>query len=158
MIFAASCATVNSDVAVWRLTPSGLIDSTALPLHQIFGHYMSATATTREKINDVESGSKPARLSRARRTAILKALADPNRFHLLEEIAKAGCPLNCAQARTSLPISPATLSHHIKELENAGLIKIEREGKFHFLSVRPGVLEALIATLDTLARSSCKLG
>ena len=33
-----------------------------------------------------------------RRTAILKALADPRRFELLERIAKAGCPLGCAQA------------------------------------------------------------
>jgi ArsR family transcriptional regulator len=119
---------------------------------------MGTTTTTPQTTDGPESTGRKTRLSRARRTAILKALADPHRFHLLEEIARAGCPLNCAQARTSLPISAATLSHHIKELENAGLIKIEREGKFHFLSVRPGVLEALIATLDSLARSSCKLG
>jgi ArsR family transcriptional regulator, arsenate/arsenite/antimonite-responsive transcriptional repressor len=101
---------------------------------------------------------KTTHLSRARRTAILKAMADPHRFHLLEEIARAGCPLGCAQARSSLAISPATLSHHVKELENAGLITIEREGKFHFLSLRRGVLEALIATLDGLVRPSCKQG
>jgi ArsR family transcriptional regulator len=63
---------------------------------------------------------KPIRLTRARRTAILKALADPRRFELLERIAKAGCPLGCSQALAALPISAATLSHHIKELETAG--------------------------------------
>jgi ArsR family transcriptional regulator, arsenate/arsenite/antimonite-responsive transcriptional repressor len=95
--------------------------------------------------------AKPIRLSRARRTALLKALADPRRFELLEHIAKAACPLGCAQARAALPISAATLSHHIKELETAGLIAVRHEGKFHYLSLRPGVLEALAAVLASLA-------
>jgi ArsR family transcriptional regulator len=90
------------------------------------------------------------RLSPARRTAILKALADPRRFQLLESIAKAGCPLGCAQARAALPISAATLSHHIKELESSGLINVRREGKFHFLTLRPGVLQGLISILRSL--------
>lgn len=94
--------------------------------------------------------AKPPRLTRARRTAILKALADPRRFELLEQIAKAACPLGCAQARASLPISAATLSHHIKELESAGLILVRREGKFHYLSLRPGVLVALASVLASL--------
>jgi ArsR family transcriptional regulator len=98
---------------------------------------------------------KPTRLSRARRTAILKALADPRRFELLERIAKAGCPLGCAQALAALPISAATLSHHIKELETAGLIDVRREGKFHFLTLRPGVLHALADNLAALANPAC---
>jgi ArsR family transcriptional regulator, arsenate/arsenite/antimonite-responsive transcriptional repressor len=99
--------------------------------------------------------SKPMRLSRARRTAILKALADPRRFELLESIARSQCPLSCGQARTALPISAATLSHHIKELETAGIISIRREGKFHYMSLRPGVLEGLAATLSTLGPNAC---
>lgn len=98
---------------------------------------------------------KPARLTRARRTAILKALADPRRFELLERIAKAGCPLGCAQARAALPISAATLSHHIRELETAGLIEVRRDGKFHYLSLRHGVLEALAAQLAALGPAVC---
>ena len=118
----------------------------------------AAATTTPTSTNGRESGGKPVRLSRARRTAILKALADPHRFQLVEQIANSGCPLGCAQARAGLAISPATLSHHVKELDAAGLIKIEREGKFHYLSLRPGGLEALIATIDGLIRPSCKQG
>jgi ArsR family transcriptional regulator len=99
--------------------------------------------------------AKPARLTRTRRAAILKALADPRRFELLEKIAKANCPLGCAQARAELPISAATLSHHIKELETAGLIEVRREGKFHFLSLRPGVLDSLAAHLSGLEQRPC---
>jgi ArsR family transcriptional regulator, arsenate/arsenite/antimonite-responsive transcriptional repressor len=98
---------------------------------------------------------KTARLTSARRTAILKALADPRRFELLERIAKAGCPLGCAEARAALPISAATLSHHIKELETAGLIHVRREGKFHFLTLRPEVLRSLTDHLRTLESDPC---
>lgn len=100
--------------------------------------------------NPRSATARPIRLTRAQRTAVLKALSDPNRFELLERIAKAGCPLGCMEARDALDIAPATLSHHIKELETAGLIEIRREGKYHFLSLRPGVLEAIAATLNTL--------
>ncbi|MGA2216638.1 MAG: helix-turn-helix domain-containing protein [Terracidiphilus sp.] len=99
--------------------------------------------------------AKPTRLTRARRTAILKALADPRRFELLERIAKAGCPLGCAQALQALPIAPATLSHHIKELETSGLIHVRREGKFHFLTLRPGVLKSLADLLTALDAEPC---
>jgi ArsR family transcriptional regulator len=97
-----------------------------------------------------ERPSKPARLTSARRIAILKALADPRRFKLLQSIAEARSPLSCAQARAVLPISAATLSHHIGELEAVGLIQVSCEGKFHFMTLRPGVLESLISALADL--------
>jgi len=87
--------------------------------------------------------------------AILKALADPRRLELLERIAQAGCPVGCMQLRAELPIAAATLSHHIKELESAGLIDVRREGKFHFLSLRQGVLEGVAATLSALGAGNC---
>jgi ArsR family transcriptional regulator len=102
-----------------------------------------------------EIAAKPVRLTHARRAAILKALADPRRFELLERIANAGCPLGCTAARAALPISAATLSHHIKELEAAGLIQVRRQGKFHFLSLKPGVLTALCGSLAALESDPC---
>lgn len=111
---------------------------------------MSAT------VNNESQAPKPVRLSRTRRTAILKALADPRRFELLERIASAQCPMSCSQALAAIPIAPATLSHHIKELESAGIINTRREGKFHFLSLRAGVLEALAAALSELESTPCR--
>lgn len=99
--------------------------------------------------------AKTAKLTRARQTAIFKALADPHRFALLQQVARAGCPLGCSQALTALSISAATLSHHIKELESAGLIDIRREGKFAYLTLRPGVLQSLAAALSALETSGC---
>jgi ArsR family transcriptional regulator len=101
--------------------------------------------------------ARAIRLTRAQRTALLKALADPKRFELLERISKSSCPLGCSDARDALAISPATLSHHIKELQTSGLIDVRREGKFHFLSIKAGVLEALAAHLQSLSPGSCPI-
>jgi ArsR family transcriptional regulator len=115
---------------------------------------MAAKEDTRMTVNAPET-ARPLRLSRVQRTTLLKALADPKRFELLERISRATCPLACAVAGEALAISPATLSHHIKELQTSGLIDVRREGKFHFLSVKPGVLEALAAYLQSLSPASC---
>jgi ArsR family transcriptional regulator len=110
------------------------------------------------KVATGAAAAKPGRLSKARKIAVLKALADPRRYELLERIAKAGRPLGCAQALAALPISAATLSHHIKELESAGLIDVRREGKFAYLTLKAGVLAGVAASLAELETGACSRG
>ncbi len=54
----------------------------------------------------------------------------------------------CADLRDCQPISAATLSHHSKELETAGLIEAVRDGKFVNFSLRRDIWQAY---LDQLA-------
>lgn len=79
---------------------------------------------------------------------IAKALADPRRYDLLRRIGKAGDTLACESIRTSCcDVTAATLSHHMKELETAGLVESTREGKFVTYRLRRDVLEAYLAEM-----------
>ena len=80
---------------------------------------------------------------------IARALADPRRYEILEKLGGAGNCCACGEIRDCIPVTPATLSHHMKELENAGLIESERDGKFVNYTLRRDVLAAY---LDRLAK------
>jgi ArsR family transcriptional regulator, arsenate/arsenite/antimonite-responsive transcriptional repressor len=88
-------------------------------------------------------------LTSRQRLAIFKALADPRRMEIVERLAGHPCSA-CSDMRENLSISAATLSHHLKELETAGLISIEREGKFARLALRRDVWQSFLADLGRL--------
>ena len=85
-------------------------------------------------------------MDEARFLRIAKALADPRRLALMERIA-AQSEVGCQTLLKDCPVSQATVSHHVHELTEAGLVAIRREGKFAFFRAVPEEVEAYLIEL-----------
>ncbi|ONI80006.1 hypothetical protein ALI144C_23100 [Actinosynnema sp. ALI-1.44] len=82
-------------------------------------------------------------------TAVLHALADPVRLHLVRQLREADGAIACGRFDTT--VAKSTLSHHFKILREAGVIATHREGGNAFNVLRteemdaafPGLLNAI---------------
>lgn len=86
--------------------------------------------------------------------AIFNALSNPHRLEIFSLLSGC-CPpgtacstdemLSCCvgDLNQQIDIAPSTLSHHLKELKQAGLVSMERRGKQVFYSINPNILQQL---------------
>lgn len=85
-----------------------------------------------------------------------KALSNPNRLKIYLEIldrrskqvAAQDCGCGLTDFIQKLNIGAPTVSHHIKELVNAGLIEVERHGKFMTCYLNDDMREELKAFFE----------
>ncbi len=82
---------------------------------------------------------------------ISKALADETRLRIFEAIS-ASNHMNCGEIVSMRGVTPATVSHHLKILNEAGLIACRREGQFVYSQSVPETIEAYTRALAKIAR------
>ena len=81
-----------------------------------------------------------------------KALGDPTRVRLLSLIA-AGPDREACVCDLTAPVglSQSTVSHHLKQLVEAGLITREQRGKWAYYRLVPAALDAVAGALRPLS-------
>lgn len=89
-------------------------------------------------------------MDRAQVEKISKALADKTRLIIFEAIS-ASKHMNCGEIVSMRGITPATVSHHLKILSEAGLIECRREGQFVYSQAVPEAIEAYTRALTKIA-------
>jgi ArsR family transcriptional regulator len=87
---------------------------------------------------------------RAQIEKISKALADATRLKILEAISGSR-HMNCGEIVSLRGDTPATVSHHLKILSEAGLIACRREGQFVYSEAVPETLDAYTRALTKIA-------
>jgi ArsR family transcriptional regulator len=86
---------------------------------------------------------------------IFKALGDPTRVRLLSLIAAHADSEACVCDLTDpVGLSQPTVSHHLKQLVDAGLITREQRGRWSYYRVVQASLEAIASVLTGPVRAS----
>jgi ArsR family transcriptional regulator len=82
---------------------------------------------------------------------ISKALADETRLRIFEAISATN-HMNCGEIVSMRGVTPATVSHHLKILSEAGLIACRREGQFVYSRAVRETIAAYGRALAKIAR------
>lgn len=87
--------------------------------------------------------------------AVMKALADRHRLRIVNLLLRAGGePVCVCEVQPMLGLSQGTVSYHLKQLVEAGLIERESRGTYSYFSLVPGALDAVREVFSTPARVS----
>ena len=89
----------------------------------------------------------------------LGALAQETRLAIFRLLVEAGpTGLAVGEIGASVKAAPATLSFHLKELANAGLLASRQDGRYIYYSANYAQMNALIAFLtdNCCARDGCR--
>jgi len=81
---------------------------------------------------------------------ISKALADETRLRIYEAIS-ATDRMTCGEIVSMRGVTPATVSHHLKILSEAGLIACRRQGQFVYSQTVPDTIAAYTRALAKIA-------
>jgi ArsR family transcriptional regulator len=79
---------------------------------------------------------------------LFKALADPHRVKIVNLLATSPDPVCVCEFTGPLGLSQPTVSHHLKQLLQAGLLQREQRGTWAYYSLNRDALGRLAAVAD----------
>lgn len=103
----------------------------------------------------MSNSRKDSQLKTSQLVSIFKALANEHRYKIYQLLVSCCSPgtvctsqelqqLCVGDLDAQLDIAPSTLSHHLKELQQAGLVNMKRKGKKVFCSVDPDMPQQIV--------------
>ena len=79
---------------------------------------------------------------------LFKALADRHRVKILNRLLSAGGEAVCVcDFEDMLDLKQSTVSYHLKQLRDAGIIEREKRGSYAYFSITDGALERVSGLL-----------
>jgi len=86
---------------------------------------------------------------------VMKALADRHRLRIVNLLLRAGGePVCVCEVQPLLGLSQGTVSHHLKQLVEAGVVARETRGTYSYFSLVPGALDAVRDVFSVPARAA----
>ena len=79
---------------------------------------------------------------------LFKALADPARVRIVNLLARSDDPVCACELTPALGLTQPTVSHHLKKLTDAGLLRREQRGVWAYYSIDPDAVAELGAVAD----------
>jgi ArsR family transcriptional regulator len=116
-------------------------------MHRLGSELMKVTATAEPKRRPVSPcACRPRRGAKdtVAYAGLLKALADESRLSILGLLAAADGELCVCEVEAHVGhLSQPTISHHLKQLREAGLVTSERRGTWVYYAIDPGAVARL---------------
>jgi ArsR family transcriptional regulator len=81
---------------------------------------------------------------------ISKALSDPSRIMILKQLGLKQDCLYCHEIADFIDLTQPSISHHVKQLADADLIVVEKEGRNVKYKLNHTVLDEYVQFLNTL--------
>lgn len=86
---------------------------------------------------------------------VLSVLSESVRFMILSLISSKG-ELTAKDILSEFDITQPTLSHHMSCLTEAGLVNVERRGRFAYYSVNKDTIDLVLSGIESLKSGSKK--
>jgi len=83
---------------------------------------------------------------------ISKALSDPTRLKILDEIRKKSECLYCIELYDNIKLAQPSISHHLKQLTETSIILSEKEGRHLKYTLNNQVIDEYIDFLQALKK------